>query len=288
MTPSYDAPPPHEAALRQRLRNIAQSTGGSELRLVRTIANTVVAQMLPAGVVKGGSAINLRGGEVATRFTTDLDASRPADMAAEVFIERFAANLAGGWNGFTGTIRPGIPATPVGVPTGYVMRPYSVKLSYNGRSLCSVELELGYDEIGATSEPSRAMAATIIDLFERLGFPAPREVDVLASEYQIAQKLHACTTPDAAGGNQRAHDLIDIQVLVALESIDLARLDQVGRRLFSNRRTGTWPPTVRTWSGWTQLYEAAAVGVDVRSLDEAVEWVNSLIAEAAEAGSRQP
>lgn len=286
MKASYDGPPPHQAALRQRLRNIAQATGGSEIRLVRTIANTVVAQMLPAGVVKGGSAINFRGGEVTTRFTMDLDTARPADMTADEFIERFEANLKEGWSGFTGTLRPGVSATPAGVPAEYVMRPYSVKLSYKDRSLCSVELELGYDEIGATSRPSRVMAATIIDLFGRLGLPTPREVEVLASEYQVAQKLHACTTPDAAGGNERAHDLVDIQLLAVLEPFDPVRLDEVGRRVFANRRTSRWPPTVTSWPGWTQLYEAAAVGVDVRSLDEAVEWVNGVIADAVAAGAR--
>lgn len=49
MKASYDGPPPHEAALRQRLRNIAQATGGSELRYdsaVGTDAATVLSEGL--------------------------------------------------------------------------------------------------------------------------------------------------------------------------------------------------------------------------------------------------
>ncbi|MCJ7780704.1 MAG: nucleotidyl transferase AbiEii/AbiGii toxin family protein [Acidimicrobiia bacterium] len=287
MNPSYDGPPLHQAALRQRLRNVARASGGSELRLVRTLANTVVAQMLPAGVVKGGSAINFRGGDSNTRFTTDLDAARPADMTSEEFVDQFGSNLEAGWNGFTATIRPEVVAHPVDVPFDYVMRPYSVKLAYVGRSLCSVAFELGYDEIGATSRPSRAMAASISELFTRLGFPAPREVGVLAAEYQIAQKLHACTTPDARGGNQRAHDLVDIQLLTVLEPVDPVLLDEVGRRVFANRRTSSWPPTVTPFPGWAELYVAAAEGVDVRPLAKAVEWVNAMIAEAVAAGGQR-
>ncbi len=40
------------------------------------VANAIVAQMLPDGSVKGGSAIKMRLGDGATRFTTDLDIAR--------------------------------------------------------------------------------------------------------------------------------------------------------------------------------------------------------------------
>lgn len=56
--PSYPAPPIHRASLEQRLRNICGSLGINELRTRTSLAHTVVAQMLPAGVVKGGAAIN--------------------------------------------------------------------------------------------------------------------------------------------------------------------------------------------------------------------------------------
>ena len=48
---------------------------GEALRLRRIFANTVVAQMMPAGAVKGGSAMRIRFGYSATRFSTDLDAA---------------------------------------------------------------------------------------------------------------------------------------------------------------------------------------------------------------------
>ena len=45
------------------------------------------------------------------------------------------------------------------------------------------------------------------------------------------QKIHACTG-DAASG--RAHDLIDIQILAAVEDIDHAEIERIGRRLFAS------------------------------------------------------
>jgi len=44
-------------------------------RLRRALANTVVGQMLPPGVVKGGTAMKVRVGEAGSRFTPDLDAA---------------------------------------------------------------------------------------------------------------------------------------------------------------------------------------------------------------------
>jgi hypothetical protein len=61
--PRYDGLPRHRVALETRLRNIANARGANELRLRRTLANTIVAQTLPPGVVKGGTALKLRVGE---------------------------------------------------------------------------------------------------------------------------------------------------------------------------------------------------------------------------------
>ena len=46
-------PPTNRKALDARLRNAAAKRGVVELRLRRTVAHTIVGQMLPAGVVKG-------------------------------------------------------------------------------------------------------------------------------------------------------------------------------------------------------------------------------------------
>ena len=128
---------------------IRKVCGGSVDRYIETrtiMANAVVAQMPPDGVVKGGSAIRMRLGATASRFTTDLDTATATNQKS--YIERLAAALESGWEGFTGRIIPREPAHPDGVPQDYIMAPYDVRLSYNGKPWCTVPLEVGHNEIG--------------------------------------------------------------------------------------------------------------------------------------------
>ena len=283
-TPAYPTPPTNRASLEQRLRNICRALGVNELRTRTSLAHTVVAQMLPAGVVKGGAAIKLRVGDQASRLTTDLDAARSAEHTVESYAAELSQRLANGWHGFTGRLVDREPADPPDVPTEYVMQPFDVKLSYASQSYLTVQLELGHDEVGSTMEPRFALDAGIADVIGRLGFPTPAPVPVLAVEHQIVQKLHACTTPNRHGDNERAHDLVDLQILVAADPPDLRELATVGRRLFAARRVGTWPPTVQAWPGWDQLYTDAAEGLDVLPLADAVAWLNDVVIAAVQAG----
>lgn len=284
MSITYDAPPPNLTSLRMRIRNIVGGAEDLAQRRMRVIATTAAAQMLPSGVVKGGSAMNFRGGPQATRFSIDLDAARPFDVSVDDFIAAYEQELADGWAGFTGTLRAQKPLNPPGVPAEYVMRPYDVKLVYKGSALSTVRLELVHDEIRAVANPRHAMSPNIVMLFTGLGLPAPEPVAILASEYQFAQKLHACSTPNSQGLNDRAHDLVDLQLLEEIDPPDLRQLDEVGRRIFAYRGTTLWPPTVRTWPRWDDLYAAAAEGLGVRQLEEAVQWANAFVASAVEAG----
>lgn len=286
-TPTYPAPPPNRASLEQRLRNICRALGVNELRTRTSLAHTVVAQMLPAGVVKGGAAIKLRVGDHASRLTTDLDAARSAEHTVESYAAELSQRLADGWHGFTGRLVDREAADPPDVPAEYVMQPFDVKLLYASQSYLTVQLELGHDEVGSTKEPRLALDAGIADVIERLGFPAPAPVPVLAVEHQVAQKLHACTTADRHGGNERAHDLVDLQILVTADPPDLRELAAVGRRLFAARRIAAWPPTAQAWPGWDQIYNDAAEGLDVLPLGDAITWLNDLVNAAEQASDSQ-
>lgn len=121
------------------------------------IANVVVAQMLPGCSIKGGSAIKLRFGGASTRFTTDLDIARIADL--DTFRADLEASLRVGWGGFTGTLVVKEPATPRGVPSPYVMHPFDVKLAYRGSAWCTVPLEVGHNEIGDAENPDMGFPA---------------------------------------------------------------------------------------------------------------------------------
>lgn len=286
-TPKYDTPPAHANALRQRLRNVYQIDGTLAVRRTRTMANVVVAQMLPQSVVKGGMSLNLRLGPSESRFSIDLDTSRPSGVSESDFLKELEINLNLGWNGFNGTLVRKEKATPANIPPQYVVRPVDIQVTYKGSKFEKVHLELSREEFDVEIENTDVIADEIVALFTSVGLEAPTAVTVLSIELQVVQKLHACTTP-VGRRYERAHDLVDIQLLCLGEDIDLSALDYLGRRLFHFRKRGEWPPTVIAHAGWETLYSEASEGLDVRALEEAITWVNSLVAAASSSGSQAP
>jgi hypothetical protein len=257
-------------ALNQRMKNLE----GDETLFLRrrtTMALVVVGQMLVGGAVKGGSAMALRYGS-STRFTIDLDAARKSALAT--FRADFEERLRGGWGGFTGRLVARQPPKPTGIPGSYVMKPFDVKLDYEGRSWCTVPFELGHNEIGDADHPDLALAPSIIELFTEVGLREPSPVPVMAVDHQIAQKIHASTVP----GSDRARDLVDLQLLDHLEQIDLAVVRATCIRLFDYRNDHAWPPAAADGADWVTLYAEAADGLDVvADVDGAIEWLNEFI-----------
>lgn len=283
-------PPPHVRSLNQRIRNLAGGESPEdkqrlELRLRRAIANVVVSQMLPDGVVKGGTAMKLRIGEAGSRFTPDFDAARSRPVDLDDYLDALDDRLAAGWGGFTGRVVEDDPAEPEGVPDDYIMRPFDLKLDYEGRSWLTVRFELGHDEVGSTASPDAAMSNEMRELFVKLGLPDPQPAPLLPVAHQVAQKLHACTGVTGDGTNERAHDLVDLQLLDEEETINLVETSQVARRLFVARKSHPWPPQVVVHPGWPELYDEAAEGLGVLpTVEEAAAWTNRLIERLDEAG----
>lgn len=284
---SYTGAPRHLAALRTRLANVSRDSTVPQQRLEVLIASVVATQFVSDAVVKGGIALKLRGGDRATRFTTDVDVARPASVSIDEFMNSLRLRSKDGWGGFTARVIEGRRArAPKAVPAAYVMRPYELKLAYRGRSFKTVTFEVGHDEISSmASPPEWRMSPDIADLFQRLGLPEPDEVRVLPAPCQIAQKLHACTDVPADGTNDRAHDLVDILLLCELDQPEVGDIGSVSRRVFASRRAHSWPPVVIAHSGWAERYADAAVGLDMPDLATAVRLVNDLIA-AADAASK--
>lgn len=98
--------------------NRIAGAGRDALRLSRAIANVIVAQMLPDGVVKGGSSLMFRYGGDMTRYTRDMDTARV--MGLEAYLDKLEERLNAGWNGFTGRLQRVEPPHPEGVPQVYV------------------------------------------------------------------------------------------------------------------------------------------------------------------------
>lgn len=215
-------PPSNLRSLETRIANVAKENGRPIRRVQRAVANTIIGQMLPPGVVKGGTAIKLRVGEARSRFTVDLDAARHADVELDDYLDELAERLMVGWDGFTGTVEALEPAQPFGIPDEYVMVPFVIRLAFRGRHWLSVTFELGRDEVGSTADAETRIASDLVELFDTLGLAAPGPVPLLGVEHQIVQKLHACTSQGRiTGTNDRAHDLVDLQILVQEEPIDL-------------------------------------------------------------------
>jgi len=240
---------------------------------VRTIiANTIIGQLLPNGAVKGGCSLKLRYGDKATRFTRDLDTARAVEL--EAFLSEFDTALKTGWQGFTGRIVRKEPAKPANVPSEYIMQPFEIKLEYNGKSWVTVPLEIGHDEIGDTKEPDYYISPDIIRMFESLGFEKPNPVALMPIHHQIAQKLHALT----GDGSERAHDLIDLQIIVKHEEVDYAQTKKACERLFASRKMQSWPTVVVKGDGWDTLYSVQRGSLEVFStVDIAIDWANDLI-----------
>lgn len=271
--------PSNLKVLRRRIRDVATATSVPERRLNALIGNTVVGQLMPEGMVKGGTGMKLRFGDQLTRDTPDLDTAFRGDRAA--YIAKLRVNLESGWGGFSGTVLLGRQRDPQRVgdrfSAAYVMQPASVKLAYRNKPFCTVTLEIGHDELEATTtspddEIELVISAEHKILFAKLGLPEPQPIPVLPVHHQVAQKLHACTEP----GSQRAHDLVDLRLLVPMTTKQLVAT--TAKRLFDYRHGHAWPPKVEAADNWNTLYADAAEGLPVlNTVTEAVDWLNRYI-----------
>ncbi len=268
--------PRNLTSLQARIRNEAARRGRASNTVERLVANVVVGQMLPEGVMKGGAALQVRAGDTHARASRDLDASRPVGSELDDYLDALEAKLAAGWQGFTGSVRQAPPPRPpASVPADYVMKPFKISLSYKSSAWVTIDFELGRDEVGSTALPDVRIADSVVDLFAALGLAQPAPIPLLPVHHQIAQKLHACTWVGDGSGNARAHDLVDLQVLVREEKPDLAAAGVTARRLFASRKAQPWKPVVVAYQGWGSIYAAAADGLDVlETVEQAIAWVN--------------
>lgn len=269
-------PPRNEHELELRLVRLLGNDNQRMLVMRTMMANAIAGQFLPRGtILKGGGSLRFRYGSAYTRNTIDFDATRRGELDA--FLSNLRTSLDNGWNGFSGQIAILPQATPKGVPFEYVMQPLDMKLRYKGQPWCTVNLEISHDEAGATDICDMvAPPAEVLAAFRGLGFPEPGPVALITLEHQVAQKLHAVTNP--SDHNQRAHDLIDIQVIMREGSVDLKKVKGICVRLFAQRRMQPWPTLVKVRKNWESIYSAQKRDLNViAQVDEAAAWVNELI-----------
>lgn len=262
------------------------AAGQDDIRLARAMADVVVGQMLPPCVVKGGSSLMFRYGGDVTRYTKDVDTARVIDL--ESYLDNLRTKLAEGWNGFTGKLVDVEPPSPPNVPKPYLMMPYDIKLQYLGRAWMTVRIEVGHNEIGDADDCERELPEDIADAFVALGFPRPEKIPVMKLAHQVAQKLHAIS----GVGSDRAHDLVDLQLINLHSALDLAEVKATCERLFAYRREQAWPPKLVKGPNWADIYKDARDTLResssiLKTVDEAIRWTTDLIKkiDAAESGS---
>lgn len=258
------------------------ATGTDAVRLSRQLANVIVGQMLPDGVIKGGSSLMFRYGSRLTRYTRDVDTARVMEHGE--YVDRLQRALAAGWNGFTADLVEVEPAKPKDVPGKYVMRPYDAKLKYMGRPWQTVRIEIGHNEIGDADEYEEFLPEELTAAFEEMQFPRPQPLRIIKLSYQIAQKLHALSEE----GSDRAHDLIDLMLIGRQSQLDFVDIKSKCMRLFDYRRKQAWPPEIKKGDEWDAKYDAALGTIrdnsDIcRTVDEAVAWTNEFVAKIVQA-----
>jgi hypothetical protein len=273
MSPQYSSPPSNLRSLRDRLVAAAKREGLLFGRLQQHVAVLVVAQLaarltdaagVPLLLVKGGSSLELRRGIGDSRTSKDLDAVARRDVA-EVH-ELLADAGEPGWEGFTAIFTP---PEEIEVPGLHVKpRRFVAKLSYHGQPFASVPIEVSMVEAGN----AESFDAVSSDALALVGVPGAVTVPCMTLPWQIAQKLHACTTtPAAPKTNDRAHDLVDLQLLeVILADTDLEQTRLACVAVFEVRAEQSWPTTIRALPHWPAIYDRAREGLDHIDLAETV------------------
>ena len=276
--------PTSKSNLERAISRYAENDSVRANELAVALANAIVAQMIDAGVVKGGTSLKLCYGEKATRVTKDLDTAWSVDL--DSFLKDVGAKLKEGWNGFTGEVTVLKQATPKGIPFDYVMQPCAVHLNYLGTPWRVVDMEIGHNEIGdADAFDIIPVPEEIALLAEHLCFPALGGVRVMKLEYQVAQKLHGASER----GSKRAHDLIDLQLITSQNTIDLAKTASICRQLFKYRRKQPWPATITRNENWDAVYAEQRGSLPVLpTIDEAIAWANDLIQQIANTPTTNP
>jgi hypothetical protein len=217
-------------------------------------------------VIKGGLAIELRF-QARARMTRDMDAVFTGDLDAlladldEAFDEPYS--------GFTFTYTKPEPIRNTDAHR------LEVKIDYEGRSWSTLRVEVSPAE-GGSAEAERVKGFNLGDF--RL--EGPEEVSVQSLRYQAAQKIHACTETFDEGENDRAQDLLDLQLISELVDEEaLERFKSAGLEIFGLRAKQSWPPTLTPPESWRDTYPRIAeeANYPVTDLDEAVRAVQFFI-----------
>ena len=237
--------------LEKRLARVARDQGLDQERLRRWVSFLalcgVLERALAEGVLgayclKGGVAMELRFAQSA-RATKDLDLGMEGTRTSR--LRTLSETLQLGFDEFTFRLK----AQTRDMEQADTVR-VQVAVAYRTRSWQTIEVDLGPAKMGQVDlvEPK------VHGLLE-LGIPVISPVRCLSLADQVAQKIHACTGPTAAG---RARDVLDILLIDALGELDYRKAAEAACRLFEERATHPFPPEFVMPPEWRPELEGMA------------------------------
>jgi predicted nucleotidyltransferase component of viral defense system len=241
--------------LEKKLARVAREQGIDQERLRHWVSFLALCGVLERachenilGVyyLKGGVAMELRFAQRA-RATKDLDLGMEGTRAGRLQVLSEALRL--GFDQFSFRLKAQVrdmeQADTVRV---------QVSIQYRTRSWQTIAVDLGPANVGHVDliEPS-------VQGLVELGIPVISPVRCLGLAEQVAQKLHACTGPAAAG---RARDVLDILLIDTLGKLDYPATADAARRVFEERATHAFPPGFVMPPEWRPELEALAAELD--------------------------
>lgn len=255
----YDTAEAFRAALDQRIRNEATTTGLPVMRLRKRVAfERFLARLVVTNsgswVLKGAFALELRLG-VRTRATKDIDLAG-ADNEQTATARLITAQAIDLHDHFSFDV-----ARTAALDHAEAFRAirYSVTAEVAGRRFEQFPVDIALNE-----QPTAP--------FERLPIPSlldfadiqPIEMPVIAIEQHVAEKVHAYTATYGPQEQQstRIKDLIDILLIADLATPHADRLRESLDTTFSRRERQPLPTKLPPPpASWTNPYARAAVDV---------------------------
>jgi len=295
--PARGKEPTSRTVLLNWLQKAARDTEVAPRRLNTLVANSIVLSALsravddqnrPQFLLKGGTQLELRLG-LAARASSDLDTLFRGQF--DQVLTTLDAALRDGWGPLT--FQRTAPQE-INVPARRIkpMR-LTVKILIRGSVALSSQLEVAADEGGAGEAPD----AVPLPSLAHFGIDAVETATALGLDFQVAQKLHACTDPHSESRrNDRVHDVVDLLLLrvAFFTDDDLTGLRSACEAIFEARAVDaqataqlvrSWPPHLTAHPHWAQTFPSIAeeVGLDV-TFPDAIRSVNDWIDQIASAG----
>jgi hypothetical protein len=239
----------------------------SFLALCGVLEQALQEQILGSYFLKGGVALELRFATRA-RATKDLDLGLEGPRGSRVDLFQRAL----GFDAFTFRLK----AQTRDMEQADTVR-VNVAVAYRTRAWKKIEIDLG----PASGQLIDFIEPQVVGLAE-LGLPVTSPVRCLSMAEEVAQKLHACTSPNAAG---RVRDTLAALLVDMLQGFDFVRAADAVQPVFAARATHTFPPKFKMRNEWRPEVEALAAQLGMTEtraaqIEERFRAVLQRIAEA--------